>query len=119
MREPELGNIDFRRADHLRWRGVDLNRDVARKGAFEPDHLIPVFKEGCRDEEGLVTPEGIEKAPCVPDLSPGPNGNRHVTVGPWKERSTGWTVLYFRTVYLVKNGNVFTGTERQDNPPVE
>ena len=111
-----LGNVQFRRADHLRCRKWDAIRDPASAG-FSDNQLVPVRLEDCRDDEGVVSFEAIKTAACLPDLKKG--ANECVTVGPWKERRTGWSVRWTRAVYLVENGVVYTGTERRDNPPVE
>lgn len=111
--------FQFRRADHLKWRVFDPTRDKVRGDAIPENLLVPVRKEDCRDKNGggIILPEFVGQAPCLPNLSYG--GQRSLTRGPWKERHTGWGVCYTRTLYLVNNGNVHTGTERRDNPPVE
>lgn len=115
-----LGNIGFRRADHLRWRKGDPTRDQTRGEPFTDNHMVPVRAEDCRDENGVITMVATKTAPILPNLrvlSAAVGFN--VTAGPWKERFTGYGVRWTRTLYLVENGNVFTGTERRNNPPAE
>ena len=115
--------VGFRRADHLRFRKVDLMRDVPLKGGvFDPCQLIPVKKEDCRNEKGIL--ENAEEASCLPELVPydvtwteKTGCALDVTCGPWKPRMSGWGVRYTRAVYLVENGVVYAGTERRDDLP--
>jgi len=112
-----FGNIQFRRADHLRWRRFDPTRDKIRGDQIPDNLLVPVRAEDSRDEGGLIMPKSIQKAPCLPDLTYG--GDRSLTKGPWKEHRGGWGVYYTRALYLIEDGVVWTGTERRDIPPVE
>ena len=110
--------VQFRLASHLRWRKVNLVRDKARGGeTFCENQLVPIRKEDCRNVDGVIDDECRDAAACLPDLAKGLN--EYLTVGPWKERHTGWTVRYTRAVYLIEEGVTYTGTERRDNPPVE
>jgi hypothetical protein len=110
--------IGYRRADHLRWRKTNEN-DKPRKGSFLKDQWVPVRKEDGRNEDGVITQEGINAAPCLPDLMP--YGDcLNMTCGVWKERRTGWGVRYTRPIYLVENGVLYEGAERRETyPPVE
>ena len=105
--------IQFRRADHLRYRMADETRDSP---GFKAGHLVPVRKEGARDNKGVISPANVLLASCLENLIPG--DIPELCYGPWKERRSGWSVRYTRPVYLVKDGNVFEGTDRRDDPPV-
>lgn len=114
--------VGFRRADHLRYRKVDLMRDLPLKGEFKEGQMIPVKKEDCRNDKGVL--EAPDEAPCLPDLMPFDLPWTEKTgcptdacCGPWKGRMAGWGMRYTRAIYLVENGIVYAGTERRDTLP--